>query len=255
MLAQGKWTLAAMDSNGIGHYVDPYSILKVGTDIFQINVFYNGSEPVHVRAQTLEFDCANRKWTHVGWRHVSGFRPRKVIGKADRKNILVGSIVNEYAKHVCQYYTDIGYLIDARGFVTAPGSYAKLSVIGNSIYYDEKTKIARSIVALNGKSELFVECNGKRGSILEPNGKLTPFDPIDPILADWVCKPLHPSMIKASHSVQMPSTPVDALGNGSAPNEEADTGVNIDEAKQKCASLGFKRGTEKFGACVLRISK
>jgi hypothetical protein len=31
--------------------------------------------------------------------------------------------------------------------------------------------------------------------------------------------------------------------------------VSIDEAKQQCKDLGFKPGTEKFGNCVLELSK
>jgi cytochrome c len=31
--------------------------------------------------------------------------------------------------------------------------------------------------------------------------------------------------------------------------------TNIESASQKCEELGFKKGTEKFGDCVLRISK
>jgi hypothetical protein len=31
--------------------------------------------------------------------------------------------------------------------------------------------------------------------------------------------------------------------------------VSIDDAKKKCADLGFKAGTEQFGNCVLKLSK
>lgn len=31
--------------------------------------------------------------------------------------------------------------------------------------------------------------------------------------------------------------------------------ININDAKSKCSNLGFKPGTEKFGDCVLRLSK
>lgn len=31
--------------------------------------------------------------------------------------------------------------------------------------------------------------------------------------------------------------------------------ININDAKSKCADLGFKPGTERFGDCVLRLSK
>ena len=31
--------------------------------------------------------------------------------------------------------------------------------------------------------------------------------------------------------------------------------ISLDEAKAQCADLGFKKGTEKFGDCVLKLSK
>ena len=31
--------------------------------------------------------------------------------------------------------------------------------------------------------------------------------------------------------------------------------INMDEAKDKCKSLGFKTGTEKFGNCVLELTR
>jgi hypothetical protein len=31
--------------------------------------------------------------------------------------------------------------------------------------------------------------------------------------------------------------------------------TSIDEAKDKCKTLGFKIGTEKFGSCVLELTK
>jgi hypothetical protein len=31
--------------------------------------------------------------------------------------------------------------------------------------------------------------------------------------------------------------------------------INMDDAKDKCKSLGFKTGTEKFGTCVLELTK
>ena len=33
------------------------------------------------------------------------------------------------------------------------------------------------------------------------------------------------------------------------------TKINIEEAKDKCKSLGFKTGTEKFGTCVLELTR
>ena len=36
---------------------------------------------------------------------------------------------------------------------------------------------------------------------------------------------------------------------------DENVGKSLDDAKGKCAELGFKRGTEKFGECVLKLSE
>ncbi len=40
-----------------------------------------------------------------------------------------------------------------------------------------------------------------------------------------------------------------------APSPQTNSSMGIDEAKLKCAQLGFKVGTETFGNCVLRLTK
>ena len=37
--------------------------------------------------------------------------------------------------------------------------------------------------------------------------------------------------------------------------EEDDNNFNIEEAKASCKDIGFKEGTEKFGECVLELTK
>ena len=49
---------------------------------------------------------------------------------------------------------------------------------------------------------------------------------------------------------QQPSSNVPPLGSGSTSATS-----NLDLAKTKCSELGLKPGTEKFGECVLRLSK
>jgi len=38
-------------------------------------------------------------------------------------------------------------------------------------------------------------------------------------------------------------------------NQTKDEANNLDKFKNQCASLGFKKGTEKFADCVLELSK
>lgn len=53
-------------------------------------------------------------------------------------------------------------------------------------------------------------------------------------------------------------TPASALQNNSSNIQKENTEINqlsIDSASAKCVELGFKKGTDKFGDCVLKISK
>jgi hypothetical protein len=50
------------------------------------------------------------------------------------------------------------------------------------------------------------------------------------------------SRAKFQEQIQVPVTPT-------TPN------ISIDDSKAKCADLGFKSGTEKFGDCVLKLSR
>jgi len=63
---------------------------------------------------------------------------------------------------------------------------------------------------------------------------------------DFICRGYFPinAPVQAAHSIQK----VEKIEAG----PEAET---MESAKTKCAELGFKRGTEKFGACVLKVMK
>ena len=67
-----------------------------------------------------------------------------------------------------------------------------------------------------------------------------------------------------AHTLRRPdlSTPKPAInipqGNQPSPSNNAavsNTGASIEDAKKKCADLGFKLGTEGFGNCVLKLSR
>ena len=47
-------------------------------------------------------------------------------------------------------------------------------------------------------------------------------------------------------------SPAPIANPSQAPNNSS---VSIDQAKQQCKDLGFKTGTEKFGNCVLELTK
>jgi hypothetical protein len=114
MLSAGKWTVAALDSYGNAYHVDPYSIVKISDNVFQINVAepnYGGKMNVAQIVKTVEFDCIARRYAHVGWRYPGGFRAREIIGgtawnKLDQNigNNQSGpmfTMPNFYGRHVC----------------------------------------------------------------------------------------------------------------------------------------------------------
>lgn len=44
-------------------------------------------------------------------------------------------------------------------------------------------------------------------------------------------------------------------GNSQVQNTESKSQLNLEDAQKKCAELGFTKGTENFGNCVLKIAK
>jgi hypothetical protein len=60
------------------------------------------------------------------------------------------------------------------------------------------------------------------------------------------------------HTLKHPGIPTSNNRANLAPSSNQlvnNSGASIDEAKKKCADLGFKMGTEGFGNCVLKLSK
>lgn len=59
-----------------------------------------------------------------------------------------------------------------------------------------------------------------------------------------------PQAVSANNSVTIPG-----VVSQSMPTVDSKGILNLDEAQKKCLELGFSKGTEPFGNCVLKISK
>ena len=60
------------------------------------------------------------------------------------------------------------------------------------------------------------------------------------------------------HTLKHPGLPAQNSRTNYAPSSSqstANSGASLEDAKKKCADLGFKMGTEGFGNCVLKLSK
>lgn len=62
------------------------------------------------------------------------------------------------------------------------------------------------------------------------------------------------NIVYSPFAAQTNLIPMNAPITNSAPTSSANS-MNMQDAKNKCADLGFKPGTEGFATCVLRISK
>ena len=60
---------------------------------------------------------------------------------------------------------------------------------------------------------------------------------------------------KADPEVSQREAKVNATDRAASEQNAIAPLMPIDSAKEKCASLGFAVGTEKFGSCVLQLTK
>jgi hypothetical protein len=125
MIAAGRWSLSEIVGRTAlsPNWVDPYSIVKIDENTFQINSLipleeqylgiYNFKKSApHVRAQTTEFDCLNLTYAHTGWKYPGGFTSRKIIGGKSTKKF--GPYYPGYfSTQVCPVFTPEGSAVKA----------------------------------------------------------------------------------------------------------------------------------------------
>lgn len=263
MLSTGKWTVALTDDYGNSYHVDPYSIAKISDNVFQINAAspnFGGNMNISQIVQTFEFDCAARRYAHVGWRYPGGFRAREIIGgkawnKLDQNigNSQSGpkfTIPNFYSRHVCMTKMAEGMVIDVFGVVQNKNLY-KFYFLKNTIYRNSKENVVFSYLFGNGRSDSKFYANCKTSEVTSQDGAAISTGPGNPILVDWMCKKLHPDTVVIEQDFDIPKREPEPTDTGNSP----DALSAIEAAKRQCSELGFKLGTEKFGNCVLKVSR
>jgi hypothetical protein len=100
------------------------------------------------------------------------------------------------------------------------------------------------------------DCQGWGGvdesSILKgvPPGSVASINAVFGTYYFYSCNKNNPRVVEDS-KISPPLTPLNEL----VKSEAIAPSLKIDSARDKCSELGFKKGTEKFGDCVLKISK
>jgi len=274
MARSGRWFPVVKEDDNHTWYSDPYSIVKVSDQLYQVNVArfdknmrYDPPDIMNnTFVYTAEIDCRKMKFRAVGWRYDGIFRPNKVL-------------INSYIKYNNK---TIIYFISAQvcGVVSAEKDIILIANIDvntgfyaeNNLYYSNSSDDnIRYILNPISNDKTYIYCKERIGIIkgsTDFQSEAVIGSPLG-VVYDWVCQGLHPDTrrvtlpftpppIKSTTAAtSTPATPpVDnkkSTSEGEAKHEHSSN--EISDAKRKCAALGFRFGTPKFGQCVLQITK
>ena len=257
--------------------VDPFGIYKVDNDNYDVNIAFINNQNLHVPEQTFTYriDCKNTKFQIQGWR-VNGILknykgPLGIwIRNPTRDLIPSQSIISTAKDHVCgkefygstYYYNFSSFQNDQlRGVIDVHRIKNNTVTISQT---DTNFRVLDVMLSpldqsASNLSQLFVRCD-RRELMQAANGIVTiDWWPINPASGEEVtfqkmCSNRFNYINFQTAPVTLP-TPKPAVAPSTDVNLQLQGDSSIDEAKKKCADLGFKLGTEKFGNCVLKVSR
>jgi hypothetical protein len=249
MIAEGGWVLAKVDAR--------VNILEYPTRAGALEL----NSTLDVRARTIEFDCNGKNYAHVGWR-VSG----KFIknNNLQTRKIQDKTIMSEYSKFVCPYWSNKLELIDILLFESGN----KLSLVGREIFIDNNNKMAWGAFIMSpGKtSKASWDCLKYYPKFTGPP-KNASVEEVKTRLADWACRNLNPNVARIEEVYPDPLPPrptavppapmmsVSTVPTSDEKDIKSENSRKIISAKSKCKSLGYTPATPKFGKCVLTLSR
>ncbi len=262
-----SWFPLINDTNGNVIHIDPMSITKIDPDNWEINTTSinqkNQYDPYNT--VTLRINCLNLTIQTQGWRIGGAFIENKTaIGlkaaNSTRRKIKSGTIDKFLYDFVCgtrasgeTYY----------GLATArksdSGLFGYVLIKNNTVFINKSNKYIRKFSAGIGH-DFFVDCN--KSNLLELSPNNPPYFTENAFLDTTVGGVIVAKICRQSPSyLQFEETdftvPVFSNSQNDGPENSSGltSGASIDDAKKKCAELGFTPGTEKFGNCVLKVSR
>lgn len=258
--------------------IDPYSVFKVNANEWDVNLTFFNNQNQYDPAQTFTYriDCTNLKFRRQGWR-INGvlkewrgwLNPKLISFKED---ITEGSMIWTAKEYVC------GFNYSGSKYYWAHSSFRGGQVRGSidqmwfrdnvvTISQDDTNlrRVNLMISVLGGAqgnfSEYFVKCD-KRVSMEAVNGVTsTDWSPIPvgtgvEVFFEKMCSNRFNHITYQTSPITMPSPkPAPAPVPVSETSKQPQNGSGMDEAKKKCAALGFTPKTPKFGQCVLKLTQ
>lgn len=259
-------------------YADPGSILKIDNNKVDINLLVINSNNQYIPEETFtyRFDCYNNKFKRVGWRiggYLTKWKPHWLWAAAEDK-ITVGSVMAAARDVVCGVSSNgenLEFLTsywegDQRGGpliqVWIRDGYINVAEDNPNLRH---AKLAARYLNSNQFSykDTFAKCDRREIMFVsegESSGKWLTTAPDEVLGAalTYLCSdtPLVGGLRKvalAAPTVEKHETTASTAPETQSVHEDLESAIN--EAKRKCAEIGFVAGTPKFGDCVLKISR
>ncbi len=262
-----SWFPLINDTNGNVFHIDPMSITKIDTDNWEINTtsINQKNEYDPYNTVTLRINCLNFSIQTQGWRIGGAFIENKnefgiKAANGSRRKIKSGTIDKFIYDFVCgisssgeKYYG----LVSSR--MLDNSSFGYILIKNNTFFINKDNKHIRKFSAGIGH-DFFVDCN--KSNLLEVNQSAPPYftenasldTTVGGVIVAKICRQ-SPSYLQFEETDFAVPTFSNFQNDGPESSSGLTLGASIDDAKKKCAELGFTPGTEKFGNCVLKVSR
>ena len=265
-------------NNDLIFYADPQSVYKVSDYEWDVNLsaVNNSNQYVPLETKTYRINCQNLKiLPNIGWR-INGIltENKGPLGlrstKDSRFEAKSGQVVWTAKEYVCgvsnsgsTYYWAYSYFRNnqIRGPIDQIWFKENVVEISQDDQNLRRTHLMLSVLGGDQPNftDWFVKCD-KREYMEAANGVTT--TDWSPIPAASGIEVLFEKMCSNRFSyITYQTVPITLPAPKPAPEPSPDANVqppassDIDDAKKKCADLGFVRGTPKFGQCVLKVSE
>ncbi|WP_298198560.1 hypothetical protein [Novosphingobium sp.] len=280
LLSSTKYWSPIDYSNNAISYADPYSTFRVSQNEWDINITFVNNQNQYLLSDTFTYriDCLNSKFRKQGWR-VNGIlkewtSPLGNFGgmglEGPKEKIPAGSMIETAKKNLCgisisgKMYFWINSFFrngEVRGAIDQIWLESNKVEIAEGNQNIRRAHIMLSVIGGNQPNfeELFAKCdrrefmevaNGVPTSDWSPAAVGSAMD----VVIEKMCSNRFSYITYQTVPLTLPA-PKPAPAPPPAANVQPQGRSSIDEAKRKCASLGFVRGTPKFGQCVLKVSE
>lgn len=259
--------------------IDPYSVFKVNANEWDINLTFFNNQNEYDPGQTFTYriDCTKLKFRRQGWR-INGVLKEWRAGVAflgledPQQRIEPNTIIWTAKEYVC------GINSSGSTYFWAYSSFRNNQTRGaiDQMWFrdnmvtisqdDNNLRRVNMMVSVLGGSqpnfaEFFVKCD-KREWMDAANGvTYNDWSPVPvgtgvEVFFEKMCSNRFNHITYQTSPITMPSPkPASAPVPVSETGRQPQNGSDMDEAKKKCAALGFTPRTPKFGQCVLKLTQ